>query len=63
MTNIIRDPKILGGKPIIKGTRISVDFILEQLAIGISVEDIIEGYPQLSRPLIQETSSNSKKHR
>lgn len=54
MTNIIRDQKILGGKPIVKGTRISVNFILEELASGVSIEELLEGYPQLSRELIQE---------
>lgn len=54
MTNIIRDQNILGGKPIVKGTRISVNFILEELAAGVSIEDLLEGYPQLTRELIQE---------
>ena len=57
MTNIIRDQHILGGKPVIKGTRISVDFVLEQLATGGSIDDLLKGYPQLTRPLIQEALS------
>lgn len=44
---IIRDPNILGGKPIIKGTRISVDFILELLASGVSPKQILKEYPAL----------------
>lgn len=35
---IAMNPEILGGKPIIKGTRISIEFILELLASGMSVE-------------------------
>lgn len=41
------NPKILVGKPIIKGTRISVDFILELLAHGWTIPTILKNYPQL----------------
>jgi uncharacterized protein (DUF433 family) len=43
------DQKVLSGKPIIKGTRIAVEFILELLANSWSVEDILKNYPQLKR--------------
>ena len=43
------NPKIVVGKPIIKGTRISVDFILELLAQGWTYEQILKNYPQLKR--------------
>jgi len=43
------NPEILVGKPIIKGTRISVEFILELLSEGWTYEDILKNYPQLSR--------------
>jgi len=46
---IIYNPKILGGKPIIKGTRISVEFVLELLASGMPVDEIVEEYPNLTR--------------
>lgn len=42
------NPKIFGGKPIIKGTRISVEFILELLASGMAPEEIVKEYPQLN---------------
>ena len=45
---IIVDPKIMIGKPIVKGTRLRVDFILELLAQGWTKEDILKNYPQLS---------------
>ncbi|MBI3600725.1 MAG: DUF433 domain-containing protein [Nitrospinae bacterium] len=46
---IVCDPKILGGKPIIKGTRISVALILQNIASGMSKEDILRGYPTLTK--------------
>jgi uncharacterized protein (DUF433 family) len=53
MTNwkehIITDKAILLGKPVIKGTRISVDHIIGLLAQGWSEEQILENYPRLSK--------------
>ncbi len=46
---IIIDPDILAGKPILKGTRISVEFLLELLSNGWSHEAILENYPQIRR--------------
>ena len=48
-SRITVDPKVLAGKTIIKGTRIAVEFILELLANGWTVEDILRNYPQLKR--------------
>ena len=45
---IILDEKILRGKPLVKGTRLSVDFILDLLANGWTHEEIFENYPQLT---------------
>ena len=39
---------VLGGKPVIRGTRISVDFLLELLASGATREQIFDAYPQVS---------------
>ncbi len=44
---IVSDPQILSGKPCIRGTRISVAFILELLASGAAPNDILAAYPQL----------------
>ena len=41
--------KILSGKPVIKGTRISVAYILQCIASGMTVEDILLGHPHLTR--------------
>lgn len=48
-SRVISDPAILLGKPIIKGTRISVDLILRWLASGWSADKIIEAYPNITR--------------
>jgi len=48
-SRIAVDPSILAGKPIIKGTRISVELILDFLANGWTVETILENYPQLKK--------------
>ena len=46
---IICDPEILNGKPVIKGTRIAVALILQCLASGMTREDILRGYPTVTR--------------
>jgi uncharacterized protein (DUF433 family) len=47
------DPRVCGGQPVIKGTRISVAALLEQLAEGESWDSILGGYPELTRADIQ----------
>jgi uncharacterized protein (DUF433 family) len=49
---ITSDPDILFGKPAIKGTRISVVQVLDELAGGTTIEDILEEYPRLTREYI-----------
>lgn len=51
--HIISDPSILFGKPVIKGTRIPVYLIIEKLASGYSINDLLESYPNLSEKQIQ----------
>lgn len=46
------NPKIMMGKPVIKGTRITVEMVLESLSAGESVENLLEAYPNLSREAI-----------
>jgi uncharacterized protein (DUF433 family) len=43
------NPAICNGKPVITGTRITVETVLEFLSAGDSIEDILAGYPSLSR--------------
>ena len=52
-SRITSNPEILGGKPIIKGTRISVEFILELYASGASKDDILRSYSHLAEDDIQ----------
>ncbi len=54
-SRIIIDEKILRGKPIIKGTRIAVELILELLSNDWSVDSILENYPQLTKEDILES--------
>jgi uncharacterized protein (DUF433 family) len=51
---ITSDPAILGGKPCVKGTRISVEFILELLASRGTDVQIIKKYPQLKAEDIEQ---------
>jgi len=49
MGRIVTNREILGGKPIIKGTRISVEFILELFASGVAEDEILQDYPHLTK--------------
>ena len=45
---IVANPEILGGNPVVEGTRLTVDHILGLLAHGMSQSEIVESYPELS---------------
>ena len=45
---IVRDPAILGGKPIVKGTRIPVELVLGHLAGNLDLDDLFAAYPRLT---------------
>ena len=45
---IERDPAVMVGKPVIKGTRITVELILREVAAGRSFAEIVDGYPRLT---------------
>jgi len=51
--HIVNDPKILVGKPVIRGTRIAVEFVVDLLGRGWTVEQILEEYDHLTREQIQ----------
>ncbi len=48
-----RDPSILVGKPVVRGTRLSVEFLLGLFAEGWTVETVLESYPQVSREALR----------
>ena len=48
------DPKIMGGRACIRGMRIPVAVIVAQIAHGATFEELLEGYPDLERPEIQQ---------
>jgi uncharacterized protein (DUF433 family) len=50
---IISDPAVMMGKPVIVGTRITVELILEKLANGETIEQLLQAHPRLSREAIQ----------
>ncbi|MGL5805633.1 MAG: DUF433 domain-containing protein [Xenococcaceae cyanobacterium] len=50
---IISDPKVMVGKPVIKGTRITVEHLLEEMAGGFTIEELLDSYPNLTREGIQ----------
>jgi uncharacterized protein (DUF433 family) len=53
LERIVCDPKIMTGKPVIRGTRLTVDFILNLLAHGMTEEEIRGEYPGLGKEDIQ----------
>ena len=50
---IVSDPAVMMGKPVIAGTRITVELILEKLAAGETAEQILDAHPRLTREAIQ----------
>lgn len=53
LERIRQDPRVLTGKPVIAGTRISVDFLLKLMAQGMSEKGILDEYPRLKHQDIQ----------
>ncbi|HTU20327.1 MAG TPA: DUF433 domain-containing protein [Gemmataceae bacterium] len=53
LERITVNPKIFGGKPIIRGRRLAVEHVLGMLGAGDSIETILEGYPWLEREDVQ----------
>jgi uncharacterized protein (DUF433 family) len=46
---IISDPEVMMGKPVVAGTRITVELILEKMAAGHTIEDLLTAHPRLTR--------------
>jgi uncharacterized protein (DUF433 family) len=47
------DPEVLGGKPVVKGTRLAVDFLIGLFAVGWTESQVLENYPTLSKEAIR----------
>lgn len=54
LDRIVSNPAILGGKPCIRGTRISVEFLLELSASSASRSDILKAYPHLTGEAVEQ---------
>jgi len=50
---IAADPEHLGGKPRVAGTRISITFLLESLAAGLTIPEIVRAYPTLTEDAVR----------
>ncbi|RMH49218.1 MAG: DUF433 domain-containing protein [Bacteroidetes bacterium] len=50
---IVSNPSVMMGKPVIAGTRITVELILEKLAAGETMDDLLAAHPRLTREAIQ----------
>jgi len=59
---LVSDPDILGGTPVISGTRITVYAVLARLAAGETVEDLAEDYPGVSREAFRAAALYAKTH-
>jgi len=55
---IVADPEHLGGKPRVAGTRISIEFLLETLACGMTIPEIVREYPTLTEEAIKGALEN-----
>jgi uncharacterized protein (DUF433 family) len=49
---IVSDPDVMMGKPVVAGTRITVELILDALAAGDTMDELLEEYPELTREAI-----------
>jgi uncharacterized protein (DUF433 family) len=59
--SIESNPEILGGKPVVQGTRIPVELVLELVQAGYSVDDILKEYPHLRRDKLFEVLQFAKR--
>jgi len=50
---ITADPEVCHGKPCIKGTRIMVSVVLDNLAAGVTLDELLKSYPSLTREAVQ----------
>jgi uncharacterized protein (DUF433 family) len=58
---IVRDPEILGGTPVFRGTRVPLQALFDYLEGGESLEEFLEGFPSVSREMAIATLEDAKK--
>ena len=46
---IVRDPNILGGRPVFRGTRVPIEVLFENLEDGLTLDEIVASYPSLNK--------------
>ena len=49
---IVSDPRVMMGKPVVAGTRITVEHILEEMAAGATIEELLDAHPRLTRKAV-----------
>ena len=57
---IVRDPDVLGGTPVFRGTRVPVRVLIEHLEAGDRLDDFLESYPTVSRSQAMEVLERAK---
>jgi uncharacterized protein (DUF433 family) len=57
---IVTNPRILAGKPVVKGTRIAVDLVLEELSLNPDVNELLAAHPDLTRDDVQACLAYAK---
>ena len=57
---IVADPRVLAGKPVVKGTRIGVDLVLEELSQNPDITELLAAHPDLTRADVQACLSYAK---
>lgn len=57
---IVKDPEILGGTPVFRGTRVPLQALFDYLEGGETLEDFLEGFPSVSREMAIATLENVK---
>ena len=54
------DPAVMMGKPVVAGTRITVELILEKLAVGETIDQLLQAHPRLTRESIQAATEAAR---
>ena len=57
---ITRDPEVMGGTPVLRGTRVPVQTLLDYLEAGETIDDFLDGFPSVSRAQVVEFLEQAK---